>query len=91
MGDQNRQPEAAEQRQPVPWMAHLLNEPETAVQSGEETGMQAEIHHPLEMAVGGIVRVGGAVPADRHSDGQGCEADCGARTASVDGGPLDGV
>ena len=73
MCDQNRQPETAEQRKLLPGVAHLLDEPETAVQSGEQAGMQAEVHHPLEMSVGGIFGVGGSVPADRHRSGVGIQ------------------
>ena len=50
----------------APGVPHLLHKPKAAIDSGKPPGMEAEIHHPVEMPVGGIVRIGGSVPAERH-------------------------
>jgi hypothetical protein len=50
----------------APGVTHLLHKPKPAVDSGKCPGVKAEIHHPVEMPVGGIVWIGGPVPAERH-------------------------
>ena len=50
----------------APGVPHLLHKPKAAIDSGKSPGVKAEIHHPVEMPVGGIVRIGGSVPAERH-------------------------
>ena len=50
-------------------MAHLLQEPAAAVQRGEDAAVKAQVHDALEMPVGRILRVSGAIPADRHCSG----------------------
>jgi|TARA_B100001059_G_scaffold74556_1_gene72137 hypothetical protein len=50
----------------APGVTHPLHKPKPAVDSGKCPGVKAEIHHPVEMPVGGIVWIGGPVPAERH-------------------------
>ena len=52
----------------VPGVPHLLHKPKAAIDSSKCPGVEAEIHHPVEMPVGGIVRIGGSVPAERACD-----------------------
>ena len=50
-------------------VAHLLQKPAAAVHRGEHAAVQAQVHDALEMPVGRILRVSGAIPADRHCSG----------------------
>ena len=91
---EDRRPEACDHRQKAvrQGMPDLLHKPGTTVERSEDSGMQAEIDNPLEMAIGGVVgiRPGRAVPANRHR-----VRDRAYRSwlgfAQVDGGTLDGV
>ena len=74
MDQQCQEPSAREPTQAAPGMADPLHEPDATVNSGEDTGMQRQVHHPLEMLVCGITRIGRSVPANRHEKKQQSDA-----------------
>ena len=54
MHSQSDKPQASENTEMVPGMADLLQEPEPTVHGGEHHGVKREIHHAVEMPVGGM-------------------------------------
>ena len=73
-------------------MAHLLQEPDAAVDGGKKTCVKAKVDDPLEMAIGRIVFVSGSVPANRDLFGVIRNYfNPGAGWVRVDAGTLDGV
>jgi len=63
--EQERSPCEAEPREMNPWVSQLLDKPEAAVHRGKQSPVETEIHHPLEVSVGQVGAIGGAVLAAR--------------------------